>query len=263
MKAVAAILVALALALGVAASPREAAASGFDGLAFAPHAGAKLPLGLQFTDEASRRVPLRRFFAARPVVLVLDYLRCKTFCGVTLRNLVAALDKLPLDAGRDFQVVAVSIDPRDTPAGAAAAKSRYLAAYRHSAGPAGWHFLTASAPAVRQLAQAIGFPYRYDPTLDQYIHPAGFVVAAPDGTISRYFLEVDPTPAQLASSLEAAARDQAVGPVSRFILWCCQIAGAPVGQWTAAIDGVFILASGAAGVLGSAVFAVIWRRRNG
>ncbi len=87
-----------------------------------------LPLAAEFIDEQGRAVPLGRFFAGKPVVLVLDYLRCKTLCGLTLENLAAGLGALPLDAGRDFQVVVISIDPRDKPTDVAAAKARYLAA---------------------------------------------------------------------------------------------------------------------------------------
>jgi protein SCO1/2 len=262
MRAGAAILVALALVLAAAGATRAADAAGFAGLAFEPHPGARLPLGLEFHDEAGRSVTLRRFFAGKPVVLVLEYLRCKTFCGLTLGRLAAALGKLPLAAGRDFQVVAVSIDPRDTPAEAAGEKAKYLALYRRPAA-AGWHFLTGPAPAAWRLATAIGFPYRYDPVLDQYIHPAGFVLATPDGTISRYFLEIDPTPAQLASGIAAAARDEAISPVIRLILWCCQITGAPLGSLTAAIEAAFVLTSIAVGLSALAVFAAIWRRRHG
>ncbi len=75
-------------------------------------------------------MPLGRFFAGKPVVLVLDYLRCKTLCGLTLEGLAAGLGALPLDAGRDFQVVVISIDPRDKPADVAAAKAKYLGIYR-------------------------------------------------------------------------------------------------------------------------------------
>ncbi len=179
--------IALLLTLPFLAPRSVAAVTLADEAAFAirPHPGAQLPLDATLRDEVGRAVTLRRFFAGKPVIVVLEYLRCKTFCGLTLRNVFSALDALPLDAGSDFRMLAISIDPRDTPAEAAAAKAKYLASYHHREGAEGINFLTGSAASVRRIADTIGFPYRYDAATDQFIHPAGFILAAPDGRISR------------------------------------------------------------------------------
>ena len=177
--------------------------------AFRPHPGAELPLAVILDDEQARARPLAAFFTGKPVVLVLEYLHCRTFCGLTLRGLMTALDGLKLDAGRDFRLVAISIDPRDTPEDAAAAKASYLAEYHHPDGANGVHFLTGSEAAVRRIAEAVGFPYRYDATLDQFIHPAGLVIASPQGRISRYLLGLDRSAAELEAGLATAARGQA------------------------------------------------------
>src|ERR1700751_4315352 len=129
----------------------------FSEFAFRPHPGAHLPLASEFIDDQGSAVPLGQFFAGKPVVLVLDYLRCKTLCGLTLESLAAGLGTLPLDAGRDFEVVVISIDPRDKPADLAAAKVKYLSVYQHSAGNRGWHFLTGPQTAVQQVADMVGF----------------------------------------------------------------------------------------------------------
>ncbi|MGH7029619.1 MAG: SCO family protein, partial [Stellaceae bacterium] len=123
-------LLAAVLMLAFAAAA-PASAADFSGLAFRPHPGGRLPIELRLADEHGATVPLAEFFTGKPVVLVLEYLHCKTLCGLVLGSLATALEAVPLDAGRDFQVVAVSIDPRDTPAEAATAKAKYLAIYRH------------------------------------------------------------------------------------------------------------------------------------
>jgi protein SCO1/2 len=230
--------------------------------AFQPHSGAHLPLAAAFVDEEGRPVLLGRFFAGKPVVLVLNYLRCKTLCGLTLDNLVAAFDGLPLDTGRDFQVVVVSIDPRDTPADLAAAKVKSLGAYHHRRDDDGWHFLTGTQPAVRNVADAVGFPYRYEPALGQYIHPAGFVVAAPDGTISQYLLGVDTRSADLRAALTAAAQGKTVNVVERLLL-LCHGKDPKLGRYSLTIEAAFIIANLMAMAGGVAVFVVIRRRRGG
>ena len=130
MRAAAAVLVLALLAMS-GGSSSALADQNFSEFAFRPRPGAHLPLASEFVDDDGSLVPLGRFFAGKPVVLVLDYLRCKTLCGLTLESLAAGLGALPLDAGRDFQVIVISIDPRDTSADVAAAKAKYLDIYHH------------------------------------------------------------------------------------------------------------------------------------
>lgn len=260
MRALRAALPTAIVLLALAAAP--ASAADFSGLAFRPHPGARLPLDLRLRDEHGHAVLLHEFFAGKPVILVLEYLRCKTLCGLALGALATALQAVPLDAGRDFQVVAVSIDPRDTPADAATAKAKYLAIYRHPGAGAGWHFLTGPKSIVSRIAATVGFPYRYDAALDQYMHPVGFVVAAPSGTISRYLLEIDPTPAQLRSALVGGAQGQVRGPLARVLLWC-HGEDPLLGPYTVPIEAAFAVINLSAMAAGIVVFAAIWRRRHG
>jgi protein SCO1 len=254
----------VALALLVVAGGTSSALAGEDlsDFAFRPHPGAHLPLSAEFVDEQGGVTPLGRFFTGRPVVLVLDYLRCKTLCGLTLENLAAGLGALELDAGRDFQVVVISIDPRDKPADIAAAKAKYLGAYHHPTGDDGWHFLTGPQPMVQRVADTVGFLYRYEPTLDQYIHPAGYVVAAPDGSISRYLLGVSPQPTELESALVDAAHGKTEGLVTRLLL-LCHGDTPQLGRYSLAIEGAFVAANLVAMIGSIAVFLAIRRRRHG
>lgn len=253
---------AFAVAMLMLTAGTPVSAADFRGLAFSPHPGGRLPIDEQLLDEHGRPVRLARFFTGQPVVLVLEYLHCKTLCGLALGALATALDRVPLDAGRDFQLVAISIDPRDTPAEATAAKAKYLTIYRHENAAAGWHFLTGPKAAVERIAAAVGFPYRYDAALDQYMHPVGFVVAAGNGTISRYLLEIDPTPATLQAALGDAAHAEVQGPLTRFVLWC-HGADPLIGRYTVPIEAAFVIANLAALAGAIAVFTAIWRRRHG
>jgi protein SCO1/2 len=231
-------------------------------LAFRQHPGAELPLDAALVDEQGRGVRLGDFFAARkPVVLVLDYLHCKTLCGFVLGGLAQALARLPLAAGKDYAVVAVSIDPREGAADGRAARARSLAR-TGQAEAAGWHFLTGEKTTVRRIADAVGFPYRYDPELDQYAHPAGFVVASPDGTIARYILGVGYEPGELRSAIAAAAEGRVAAALNRLLLLCYGH-DPRQGRYTPEIELAAILANLAA-VLGLvAVIARLYRRRNG
>ena len=261
-RALAAALVLAALAVPPAPAKAALTQAQLGDLAFRPHPGAALPLDAALADEQGREVRLGKFFGAgKPVVLVLDYLHCKTLCGFVLGGLTDALAQLPLAAGKDYAVVALSIDPREGAAEARSARSRYLAhAGRGQA--AGWHFLTGEKAAVRRIADAVGFPYRYDPELDQYAHPAGFVVASPDGTIARYILGVSYQPGDLRSAIAAAAQGRVTTVLSRLLLLCYGH-DPQHGRYTSQIELAALLANLAA-VLGLvAVIARIHRRRNG
>ncbi len=252
-----------AITLPSPSRPAPAAGSDLAELAFQPHPGARLPLATTTTDESGRPVTLGTYFGKSPVILVLDYLRCTSLCGVTLRNLVAgALAKLPLEPGRDYELVAISIDPRDTAADAAAARTKYAALLDREGAERGMHFLTATAPAVRAVADAVGFPYRYDSLADAYIHPAGFIIAAPDGVISRYVEGVAVAPRDLVGALADAEQDKSPGLLTRIVL-LCHVQGVPLGRFTVPVLTAFTAADLAAGFALIALFTVIRRRRHG
>jgi protein SCO1/2 len=264
---VVAALCAGALAVGLSLPNMSRPASVGDGdlaeLAFRPHPGRRLPLNATVIDEAGRSVAFGTFFNKSPVIVVLDYLRCTSLCGVTLRNLVAGtLDKLPLEPGRDYQLVTVSIDPRDTSADATAARAKYAGLIDRPGSERGLHFLTAPEAAVREIAGAIGFPYRYDSFLDAYIHPAGFIIASPDGLISRYVEGISIAPRDLVGALADAEQDKSQDLLTRLIL-LCHVQGAPLGRFTVPVLAAFTAANLAAGFALIFHFAAIRRRHHG
>jgi protein SCO1/2 len=243
--------------------PASAGSSDLAELAFRPHLGARLPLSTTLTDEGGHPVVLGTYFRKPPVILVLDYLRCTSLCGVTLRNLIiGALDKLPLEPGRDYQLVVISIDPRDTPEYASAARAKYAGLLDRGGAERGMHFLTAPAAAVRKIADAVGFPYRYDSLLDAYIHPAGFIIAAPDGLITRYVEGVAIAPSDLIGALADAEQDKSQGLLTRLVL-LCHVQGAPLGRFTVPVLMSFTAADLAAGFALIAIFTAIRRQRHG
>jgi protein SCO1/2 len=124
---------------------------------------------------------------------------------------------VPLTVGRDFQVLAVSIDPHETAADARAARARYAA---RGADAARWHFLTGPPGEVGRLAAAVGFPYRYDGSADQFAHPAGLVLLSPGGRISRYLLGLDYRPLDLRLGLTEAGAGRIASPAARLLLLC-------------------------------------------
>jgi protein SCO1 len=148
---------------------------------------AQVPLDLEFKDERGNPVRLADFFGRKPVVLSLVYYRCPGLCTMTLNGMSRSFKPLQFSAGREFEVVTVSIDPRETPALAAEKKSHYVRQYGREGADAGWHFLTGDQQNIEKLAKAVGFRYVYDEKTDQFAHGAAIMVLTPGGRLSRYF----------------------------------------------------------------------------
>ena len=147
----------------------------------------QVPLDLEFTDDAGKAVRLRDYFGEKPVILVLAYYKCPMLCTLVLNGLTQALRETPFTIGKEFNVVTVSFNPRETPNLAAAKKKTYLKSYGRPGAADGWHFLTGKEEAIEKLTKAVGFRYLYDAKQDQYIHTSGIVILTPKGKISRYF----------------------------------------------------------------------------
>src|SRR4029079_5249076 len=169
--------------------------------------GQQLPLDLTFRDEAGRAVRRGDYFHGRPVVLALAYYDCPMLCTQVLNGMTGALKTLSFDAGKDFDVVVVSIDPRDGPQMAAAKKESYVRHYGRPGTAAGWHFLTGEDTSIKPLADALGFHYAYDRNLKQYAHGAAVYVATSKGVISRYLLGIDFAPRDLRLALVEASNN--------------------------------------------------------
>jgi protein SCO1/2 len=194
--------------------------SGFRNLAFKQHPGALLPLNAALTDSAGRPQTLRAALSGRPAVVILEYLRCRNLCSLVLSGAVKAIAASDMVPGRDLDFVAISIDPRETPADAAAAQAMYARRLSPAGSAQGVRFFTARPDQVSKIAAAIGFPYRYDPQTRQFAHPAGFVVTTPDGRISRYVLGLYPPASLLKQAVAEASLDKVEPPAHPLLLLC-------------------------------------------
>jgi protein SCO1/2 len=221
----------------------------------------QVPLDLPFRDEAGKGVRLGDYFGTRPVILTLNYFECPNLCTLVLSGLGAGLQSMSLRMGQDFDVVSVSIDPREKPDLAAAKKATYLEHYGRPGDAAGWHFLTGEQGSITQLAKAVGFHYAYDPQQNQFAHPAGIMMLTPQGKIARYFYGIEFAPRDLRLGLVEASAGQIGTPLDQVLLRCYHYD--PVaGKYTVVVENVVRLASVVTVLtVGTALFALF--RRSG
>jgi cytochrome c oxidase subunit II len=182
----------------------------------------QVQLDLTFRDDSGKTVTLGDYFNRKPVILTLVYYQCPMLCTQGLNGLAGSLKALSFGAGREFEVVVVSINPRETSELAAAKKESYVREYGRAGAAAGWHFLTGDPKPIDALARSVGFRYAYDPMLNQYAHASGVVVLTPKGRVARYFYGIEYAPRDLRLGLIEAAEERIGTPVDQVLLLCYQ-----------------------------------------
>jgi protein SCO1/2 len=221
---------------------------------------AQVPLNLTFSDETGQLVRLGNYFGTKPVILVLAYYECPNLCTLVLNAVLTSAQDLKFNAGKDFEIVVVSFNPRETPALAAAKKRTYTQRYGRPDGTNGWHFLTGEEPAIAQLAQSVGFRYVFDPPTKQFAHPSAIMVLTPDGKISRYFAGIEYPPKELRLSLIEASNRRIGSLTDQLFLFCFHY-NPLTGKYGVVIMRVFRIA-GFATVLALGAFIIIRLRRE-
>jgi protein SCO1 len=217
-----------------------------------------VPLDTPFVDESGRAVPLGDYFGTRPVVMVFAYYDCPMLCTTVINALAGALDVLSLEPGKDFEIVTVSFDARDTPATAAAKKAAYIARYKKSGAAAAWHFLTGDQPAIDRLTKAAGFRYVWAKETKQFAHPTGIIVLTPDGRLARYLFGIEYGPRDLRYAIVEASSGK-VGSAADALLLYCYHYDPMTGRYGIAIMRVIRIAA-AATVLILGAFIVVMLR---
>jgi protein SCO1/2 len=212
--------------------------------------GARVPLQTGFTDDLGKPISLHDLAGKSPLILDLGYFHCPSLCGVVRADLFLALQQSGLVPGRDYSLIAASIDPAETPKDAAAAR-RSDAAEFPGLDVAAFHYLTGSQRAISTLEQAVGFRARYDARYRQFLHPSGLVFLSRDGVVSSYVLGVG----YKAGDIRAAAIRARAGGIARAalpILLLCFHFDSRTGRYTLAITKVLRLMAllTVAGILG-------------
>jgi protein SCO1/2 len=181
----------------------------------------KLPLDAAFRDENDRPVTLAQYFDGRkPVVLAFVYYSCPMLCSQVMNGVSRAVKVLPFSAGKDFDVVFVSFDPRDKPETASAKKTALMNYWSMQNQSGAWHFLTGEAPQIREVTSAAGFFYKWDEKTQQFAHMSGVLVLTPDGRLSRYFYGIEYSPKELRLALVESGQGHVGSVVDELLLYC-------------------------------------------
>ncbi|MBN8874368.1 MAG: SCO family protein [Rhodospirillales bacterium] len=250
-----ALLLALLLALPARAAPS------LGDIRWDQHPGSQVPTDTPFRGADGRPITLGSAMDGRPTVLDLGYFHCTTLCGVVRNDLLSALAQSGLRAGTDFTLVAVSIDPAETPQDAAHALSDEQARYQVPGDRRAWHYLTGTTAAIERVTQAVGFRARFDAATKQFYHPAGLVILTPAGTVSSYVLGVGYQAGDVRAAL-LRAHEGGIAKASLPILLLCFHFDPTTGRYTLAIWRVLQLGGALTILIVGGTIALALRRER-
>jgi protein SCO1 len=192
-----------------------------ENVGFEPALNAPMPQDLPFRDETGRSVQLRDYFGQeKPVVLAFVYYGCPMLCDQVEQGVVGALRMLSFNPGRDYEVVFVSFDSRETPEMAAEKKKKALAHFRRPETDSGWHFLTGSKESIDATTKAANFRFFFDAKNDLFAHASGVMILTPDGRISRYFYGIEYPGRDMRLGLVDASAGKIGTPIDHVLLFC-------------------------------------------
>ncbi len=220
-----------------------------------------LPLDAVFRDENGTEVKLGDYFRGKPVVLSLVYYSCPMLCNQVLNGMTSGLDVLKaFSIGKEFEVVTVSFDPRETPELARQKKETYMKWYKREGAAEGWHFLTGDQSSIDRLTEAAGFHYKWDEKTTQFIHASGIMIATPEGKLARYFYGIEYAPKDLRLGLVEASEGKIGSPVDQLLLYCYHYDPAS-GKYGAVVMNMMRL-GGAAMLIAIIAMFIVFRVRG-
>ena len=225
--------------------------------------GEQLPLDTEFKDENGRAVKLGEFFnKGRPVVLAFVYYECPMLCNEVLNGLTGTLKGISFDAGKEFDVVAISFDARenDKPDLAKNKKESYMARYGRPGTEKGWHLLTGTQASIEAVTKAAGFGFQWDEKSNQFAHAGGIMVVTPEGKMSRYFYGIDYSPKDVKFGVMESAENKVGNAAEKLLLYCFHY-DPSTGKYGLAILSVIRLGA-VATLLGMGAMGFVFWRRN-
>ena len=226
---------------GILSPPANVRPPGLQFVGIEQHLNAEVPGDLTFRDELGNPVKLGDYFGhGRPVILNLGYYQCPMLCSELLQGLVGSMKALTFDLGRDFDIVTLSFDPRETTDMAAAKKRDIMKRYGRPNTGQGWHFLTGQADQINALTSAVGFQYQFDSKTEQYAHATAIVIFTPDRHIAEYFYGVEFSPKDLRLGLVQAGQGK-IGNLTDAVLLYCYHYDPRTGKYGAIVSNVLKL----------------------
>ena len=244
---------------GIMSPPANVRPPGLANVGIVQHLNEQVPRDLEFRDETGKPVRLGDYLGRKPVILNLVYYKCPMLCGEVMSGLESSLRILKFDVGKEFDVLTVSFDPRETPQDASTSKAEYLTRYKRKGAEQGWHFLTGPSESIEKLTKAVGFQYQFNEKTGLFGHATAILILTPEGKISRYLYGVEFPPKDIRLGLLDASQGKIGNLTDQLLLYCYHYDPA-TGKYGAAIMNIMRVAGGVTALLLGAFLVILFRR---
>lgn len=225
--------------------------------------GEQLPLDVEFKDESGRTAKLSEYFGkGRPVIVAFVYYECPMLCNEVLNGLTGSLKGISFEAGKEFDVVAISFDARENekPELAKNKKASYMTRYGRPGSETGWHFLTGTTDSIDRVTKAAGFGFEWDEKSNQFAHAGGVMIATPEGKLARYFYGIDYSPKDLKFGIMESAESKVGNAAEQLLLYCYHY-DPSTGKYGLAILSIMRIGA-VLTLLGMGAMGLVFWRRN-
>lgn len=225
--------------------------------------GGQMPMETVFKDESGNAVKLGDYFnKGRPVILAFVYYECPMLCNEVLNGLTGTLKGISFDAGKDFDVVAISFDARENekPDLAKNKKDSYMTRYGRPGTEKGWHFLTGTKESVEAATKAAGFGFEWDEKSNQFAHAGAIMITTPDGRLARYFYGIDYSPKDVKFGIMESAESKVGNAAEQLLLYCYHY-DPSTGKYGLAVLRVMRMGA-VLTILGMGLMGFVFWRRN-
>jgi protein SCO1/2 len=244
---------------GLMSPPPNVRPPGLKNVGIQQNLNQQIPPDLMFTDDLGHKVKLGDYFGQKPLILNFVYYGCPMLCGEELSGLESTLRVLKFDVGKEFDVITISFDPKNTPEIAAKKKAQFLQRYNRPGAERGWHFLVGQPDAIAAVTKAAGFQYQYDEKTGEFAHSTAIMVLTPQGKIAQYYYGIEYPPKDLRLALVEASENRIGNVVDELVLYCYHY-DPEKGRYSATVMRVLRLMGVATLLcLGALLFAMIRR----
>ena len=245
---------------GIMSPPSNVRPPGLTHVGIAQHLNEQIPPNLIFRDETGKSVRIGDYFGRKALILNLVYYRCPMLCSEVLAGLEGTLRTLKFDVGKEFDVLTVSFDPKDTPEIATAKKADMIKRYRRAGASDGWHFLTGPQESIDALTKAAGFEYEYDSKTGQFAHSTAIMVLTPEGKIAQYYYGVEFPPGDLRLGLIQASQNK-IGTLADAVILYCYHYDPAAGKYSAIVNR-FVQLGGGLTIVSIGILLIVLIRRG-
>jgi len=181
------------------------------------HLDEYIPDDLVFTNENGEEVNLVSMID-KPTILVLVYYTCPGICSPLLDGVADVIGKAEIELGKDYQVLTVSFNEKETYELAKSKKKNYVSQIKREVDESHWHWMVGDSINIARLCNSVGFKFKREG--DDFIHAATIMILSPEAKITRYLYGTYFLPFDVKMAVAEAAQGKSGPTINKVLNYC-------------------------------------------